>query len=457
MIIIRLDNISKMYRLYDKPHHKLKEGMFRSLFRNHKAYHREFWALKDINMEIPKGKTVGIIGQNGSGKSSLLQIIAGIIQPTTGIIDVHGRISSLLELGAGFNMEFTGMENVFMQGAILGISKRDMEKRFSSITEFADIGNFIDQPVKIYSSGMYMRLAFAVAINVDPDILLVDEALAVGDVFFQQKCFRRLRQLQEQGCTIIMVSHDMSAVTHLCDQGILLSRGRVTFSGETKEAVHRYCAEMQGGTNANNVKDSGYDHFVNSEIDIVNASPTDKIEKLLRETIYLKDKTVYGNLGAEVLAVSLYNEEDASTDQFITGEWAILRCLVKLNISSDMLTISTHIYNRMGILVFACGNGNMGVRFPSVKIGDILYCELQVQLNLGPGEYTYDITVGEYLPEDPDRGILLCRVEGLGRFYINNTIKAGIQSPFYGMVKLPMEISSLLATGKIRGNFSRKG
>src|SRR3972149_3419828 len=222
-IAISVKNISKSYKMYPSQVARLKE-VFHPF---KKVYHRDFWALRDIDMEIPRGMALGIIGQNGCGKSTLLQIICNIIQPTTGTVKVNGRISALLELGAGFNKEFTGRENVFMQGAIMGIPRKEMEERFQRIAEFADIGNFIEQPVTTYSSGMYVRLAFACAINVDPDILIIDEALAVGDAMFQRRCYRRIEDFQKSGKTIFFVSHNVGTVTRICTQAMFIDKGKV--------------------------------------------------------------------------------------------------------------------------------------------------------------------------------------------------------------------------------------
>lgn len=240
MNAVTIRNISKMYRIYDKPQLKLKEALIRKLFRTQRAYHREFWALKDINLDFPKGSTIGIIGVNGSGKSTLLQIIVGILQPTAGTVEINGRIAALLELGAGFNPEFTGRENVFMSGAIMGVSKSEMESRFDEIVTFAGLENFIDQPVKIYSSGMYIRLAFAVSINVDPDILIIDEALSVGDARFQKKCYERLDYFKKNGKTIILVTHDFEIVRTFASHAVFLKDGCVEYAGDPKETVIRY-------------------------------------------------------------------------------------------------------------------------------------------------------------------------------------------------------------------------
>ncbi len=235
-IAISVNNVSKKYRLFNSHGERFKEA----LHPFKKKYHKEFWALKDVSFEVPKGATIGIIGRNGSGKSTLLQIICSILQPTSGSVIVNGKISALLELGAGFNPEFTGRENVILNGVIKGFSKDEMKERLPLIEEFADIGEFIDQPVKIYSSGMFVRLAFAAAINIDPDILVVDEALAVGDAKFQHKCYGQFLEFQKAGKTIIFVTHDTSAIVKHCDSAILLERGKIIEIGEPKVITNYY-------------------------------------------------------------------------------------------------------------------------------------------------------------------------------------------------------------------------
>ncbi|MBD1822597.1 ABC transporter ATP-binding protein [Cyanobacteria bacterium FACHB-DQ100] len=238
-IAISLKNVSKCYKRYARPVDRLKEILLPG-----KSRAESFWAIRDIDLDISKGETVGIVGQNGAGKSTLLQVITQTLTPTTGSLRVNGRISALLELGSGFNPEFTGRQNVFFNGRILGLSQAEIEERFDRITGFADIGDFIDQPVKTYSSGMFIRLAFAVAVNTDPDILIVDEALAVGDVFFQQKCFTRLRELQESGVTLLFVSHDSGAVCKLCDRAILIEHGKVVLDATPRQVVDLYEAKL---------------------------------------------------------------------------------------------------------------------------------------------------------------------------------------------------------------------
>src|SRR5690349_16399189 len=218
-VALRVRDVSKMYRIYDNPQDRLKRMLFR---RRRDSYGHEFWALRDVSFEVKKGQAIGVLGRNGSGKSTLMQIIAGTLAPTAGDVWVNGRVSALLELGSGFNPEFTGRENVFLNGAILGIPREEMERRFDDIAAFADIGEFIDQPVKMYSSGMFVRLAFAVQACLEPDVLIVDEALAVGDVFFTQKCFRRMGELIDRGTAVVLVTHDVAAVSQFCQQVMVL-------------------------------------------------------------------------------------------------------------------------------------------------------------------------------------------------------------------------------------------
>uniref|UniRef100_UPI0040578C55 ABC transporter ATP-binding protein n=1 Tax=Acetatifactor sp. TaxID=1872090 RepID=UPI0040578C55 len=233
-VAIRVSNVTKAYKIFDTPGKRFLHHMF------HTKTGRDFVALDNVSFEVKKGESFGIIGRNGSGKSTMLQILAGIIKATSGEIEVNGRIAALLELGSGFNPESTGYENIYMNAAILGVSKEDIDAKVDQIIEFADIGDFVNQPVKTYSSGMFVRLAFAVAINVDADILLIDEALAVGDVFFRQKCYKKLDQLKEEGKTIILVSHGMNEVEQFCDRVLLLNKSQMLMCGDGREAVQRY-------------------------------------------------------------------------------------------------------------------------------------------------------------------------------------------------------------------------
>lgn len=242
---IRVRGISKCYQVYARPEDRLRQALMprmqRLLRTPQRSYYRDFWALRDVSFDVRKGETLGVIGRNGSGKSTLLQLICGTLTPTSGSVEVNGRVAALLELGSGFNPEFTGQENIYMSGAVLGLTRREVDARYAAIVAFADIGDFVAQPVKTYSSGMFVRLAFAVIAHADADILVIDEALSVGDVFFGQKCMRFLRKFQETG-TVLFVSHDAAAVVNLCDSALLLDHGHLTMQGTAKEVSEAYHA-----------------------------------------------------------------------------------------------------------------------------------------------------------------------------------------------------------------------
>jgi len=235
-IAIKVSNLTKIYKLYDKPTLRLKEA----LSVTKKKYHKDFQALNDVSFEIQKGEMLGIIGKNGAGKSTILKIITGVLTPTSGTVEINGKISALLELGAGFNPEYTGIENVYLNGTMIGFTKEEMDRKIDDIIGFADIGDFINQPVKTYSSGMFARLAFAVAINVEPDILIVDEALSVGDVFFQAKCYKKLEDLKNSGKTILFVTHDMGSVMKYCNRAIIFNAGCIVAQGNPAEMIDIY-------------------------------------------------------------------------------------------------------------------------------------------------------------------------------------------------------------------------
>ncbi len=239
--IVEVKNLGKCYQIYEKPHHRLLQML---MGRMGKSFYKEFWALRDISFSIQKGKIIGILGKNGAGKSTLLQIICGTLSPTNGEVHFRGRVAALLELGSGFNPEFTGIENIYMNAQILGLTRKETDAKLQEILAFADIGDFVNQPVKTYSSGMFARLAFAVVINVDPDILIVDEALSVGDAWFQHKSMARMRQLMESGCTVLFVSHSIDAVRALCDEAIWLEQGRVKMQGSVTEVTNAYMNDV---------------------------------------------------------------------------------------------------------------------------------------------------------------------------------------------------------------------
>lgn len=258
---IQISGLKKVYKLYDKPSDRMKEA-----FGLKKGRFKEHYALNDVNMEIFQGETVGIIGTNGSGKSTILKIITGVLNQTEGQVDVHGRISALLELGAGFNMEYNGIENVYLNGTMMGFSEKEIDARLPEILKFADIGDYVYQPVKTYSSGMFVRLAFAVAINIEPEILIVDEALSVGDVFFQAKCYQKFEEFKKQGKTIVFVSHDLSSISKYCDRVYLLNQGKLLGEGSPREMIDAFKQVLVGQYEVGEEAGGSVENAINPEV-----------------------------------------------------------------------------------------------------------------------------------------------------------------------------------------------
>lgn len=380
---VSLQNISKKYRIYDKPLFKVKEAFLRTFLRSSKAFHREFWALRDITFDIPSGETIGLIGPNGSGKSTLLQIIAGILQPTMGTLEVKGRVAALLELGAGFNREFTGRENVFMNGAIMGIKRKEMEKRYDDIVSFADIGRFIDQPVKTYSSGMYVRLAFATAINVDPDILVIDEALAVGDIIFQNRCYRKIEEFQKTGKTIILVSHDMTTIKKFCNRSILLDRGSIVRTGRPNDVVNYYyklIAEREEEY-LNQLKQECYNKFNRENSASVNLTENDGVR--------------YGAGDARIVDFQLLNQEEKPVDVITTGEIFTIRSKALFLRDVEEPVMGMLIKTLEGIDIVGASTIEVDKPIGHIKEGTIVTMEFTQKNRLVSGVYTMSVGVSE--------------------------------------------------------------
>ncbi|TEB16175.1 Teichoic acids export ATP-binding protein TagH [Pelotomaculum sp. FP] len=376
---IVVDNISKSYQIYDNSKDRLKQ----MILRGYKKYYREFWALQNISFEVNKGETVGIIGRNGSGKSTLLQIIAGILTPTTGSISVHGRVAALLELGSGFDPEYTGRENVFINGNILGISHREMEERFEEIQAFADIGDFIDQPVKTYSSGMIVRLAFAVQACVDPEILIIDEALAVGDILFQKRCFSRMKTLAEKGTTLLFVTHDIELVRTLTSRAILLEGGQIVKEGPSAEVVLEYRRRMHKEESAYYQRLLGTPTTVQENNVAVEMSGSDKVclNNLENEDL------AFGDKDAVILDIKVADAAGETCSIFYPGDEVKIRIKCKTIKSCSNLNIGLRIRNKTGIKICSWGSLNQDIAIWSGRAG-------------GKPFWTEDVAAGTILVAD---------------------------------------------------------
>ncbi|WP_144941287.1 ABC transporter ATP-binding protein [Paenibacillus sp. 32O-W] len=312
-ITIAVKNVSKCYRIFDRPQDRLKQSFVKSK----KKYYKEFWALKEVSFEIKKGQTIGIIGRNGSGKSTILQIIAKTLTPTSGEVEINGRVAALLELGSGFNPEFTGRENIIMNCSIMGLTSAEIQERMQLIEEFAEIGDFINRPVKLYSSGMYVRLAFACAINVDPDILVIDEALAVGDMRFQLKCMDKIKEFQKQGKTILFVSHDSYSVRNICDQAIWMIDGQIYRRGDAKSIVEQYQDFMKTESkkveeiNNNNLSESNEDVLTIKNIKVIDSEGSINNVIQFKECFSIEvDYELHENTKGLVGGIAIYDSQN---------------------------------------------------------------------------------------------------------------------------------------------------
>lgn len=332
--IIEVNNIGKCYEIYAEPRDRLKQYLVEAFSRmgncQAKKYYREFWALRDVSFSIGRGETVGIIGQNGSGKSTLLQMICGTLRPTNGQVIVHGRIAALLELGAGFNPEFTGRENAYLNAAILGVSREAMESRMQDVLDFSELGDFLEQPVKTYSSGMYARLAFAVAIHVDPEILIVDEALAVGDARFTAKCMRRIKDIQAKGSSILFVSHDVGSVRTLCQRAIWINQGKLIDDGDVFPVTGRYMSYMFRDELAE--EQSAQKDAVSAPEKSVNIAEEQISDPALESA--LKPITHWGSELGIVKSAAIMDEKFATKNVFSWGE--SVKVIVEVDIPSNI-------------------------------------------------------------------------------------------------------------------------
>ncbi len=439
-IAIKVASLSKCYQIYNTPRDRLKQFILpraqRVIGKQPCQYYREFWALKDVSFEVNKGETVGIIGRNGSGKSTLLQLICGTLHPTSGRIQTHGRIAALLELGSGFNPEFTGRENVYMNAAVLGLSKEETDARFDDIVAFADIGDFIEQPVKTYSSGMYVRLAFAIQSQIEPDILIVDEALSVGDAKFQAKCFDRLSQLKENGTSILLVTHSSEQIVSHCTKAILFDRGIQVETGEPRHIVNRYMDLLFGkerinyssSTTSTHPSSTHYRHSKNLQLNFSD-------DVFASRKGYNQHEYRWGDGTASILDFHLSADSTPYPSAIASGQNIVLTVAIRFyeNLIRPILGIT--IKTKEGITVYGANSETLSTKETKDlgNKGTAAAIEVAFICRLAPGDYFISFGVAtrqgeEIIPHD--------------RRYDAIHLQIAPSTEFFGLVNLDLKLDA---------------
>ncbi len=455
--VISARGVGKRYRIYQQPPDRLKQMLLGRLGRR---YGHDFWALRGVSFDLHPGERLGVLGRNGSGKSTLLQIVAGTLAPTEGEVSVRGRVSALLELGSGFNPEFTGRESVFVNGGILGMSRHEIEERFDDIASFAEIGGFIDQPVKLYSSGMFVRLAFAVTTSLRLEVLLVDEALAVGDVFFQQKCYRRMNELRDVGCAVVLVSHSMGDIEQFCDRGLVLDRGRVLFLGTGSQAVRHYYLVEQ---NERMARIPPLHRPPSSD----DASPPTTTAWPAPESFFEISRLVQiSNQWARCTAVALCDRDHLPRQTFEQGESAYFFYEFELHHDIEVPIAGVVLQNERGVIAHGKGTLEYGTPVPrAVAAGHRVRVTQAIRLDLAVGEYTFEVGLATIKDDDHSQAarlphtelgariVRLCHLLAAGRFTVMfRTAGRPVQLLHHGVADLPGESTVSVVPGGAEQN-----
>ena len=469
-LAIEVEQVSKRYEIYAAPHDRLKQMFVPPMARAVRGlaarvglgsraaaspqFFKEFWALRDISVTVRKGETLGIIGRNGSGKSTLLQIIAGTMAPTTGRVQTRGRVAALLELGSGFNPEFTGRENVYLNSAILGMTREQTDRRLDAILAFADIGEFVDEPVKTYSSGMFVRLAFAVQAHIEAGVVLIDEALAVGDIFFRQKCYARLEQLRASGAAIVLVSHSMPDVEQFCERAILLDHGHMRFSGSSVEAAkHYYLLHQQV-------------HFTGAEEPAVRADPAASIRPEAAGWVPPRDafvdlsrKSQVSNGWARCVGVAVCNQQGEACAAFRQGDTAIFHYEFEVSRPVGAVIGGIVIASDKGIIVHGKNSWQYADAEAAVPVAHarVLFTQ-SIEMNLAMGEYTIEVGLASVTPADwanrarishdemALRHLRICHVPDAAVFSVALAMRDGVPTlTHHGIADLPGSMRSRVA------------
>ena len=427
MNAVEFQGVSKSYAIYDAPGDRLKE----LLSLNRLKRHQDFWALHDVSFQVKRGETFCIVGENGSGKSTLLQMVAGILHPTSGTVAIDGRVSALLELGAGFNPEFSGRDNVYLNGSILGLTTRQIDQRYDDIAAFAEIGSFLDQPVKTYSSGMVVRLAFAVAINVDPEILLVDEALAVGDIYFRQRCMRKVHELRQRGITILFVSHAVSDVKAIGDRVLWLDHGRMLDVGEPDRVVSKYLAAMTE-------KDSTYLRLKSAaDPQPRRGGPVQAPE--IVDTIPNIDHR-FGDGRAEIMGIAVLDEQGRNLPILEPSSRIVVRISVRATAAVALPIVGFMLRNQLGIDFSGTNTSREGYELAALQAGDVTTVDFYLEL---PELYPASFSFSPAIADGTLMGYQMCD-------WIDNAITLQMgrsEAQVYGYVHLPCRVE---VNGRIR-------
>ena len=397
-LAIEVDNVQKIYKLYDKPSDRLKEAFGFGKKTKHKLH----YALKGVSMKIYQGETVGIIGTNGSGKSTILKIITGVLNPTSGRVLVNGRISALLELGAGFNMEYNGIENVYLNGTMMGFSEKEIEAKLPEILSFADIGDYVYQPVKTYSSGMFVRLAFAVAINIEPEILIVDEALSVGDVFFQAKCYHKFEEFKKMGKTIVFVSHDLSSISKYCDRVYLLNQGNILGEGSPKAMIDTYKRVLVGqydesenaGEESENLLDD--EDLQRAAAKKADGAAKDAAEAFAEAKGQNPNALEYGTKQAQIEGFYITDDRGVPTNAILKGTMFTIHMKVRFMDPIPAPIFAFSVKNVIGVEITGTNTMIEKAFLDSVEPGDVKNVTFTQKMNLQGGEYLLSLGVTGY-------------------------------------------------------------
>jgi len=449
-LAIDVRGVSKCYHVYDKPSDRLKQATFPrlqgALGVERQKYFRDFWALRDVSFSVRAGESVGIIGRNGSGKSTLLQLICGTLAPTSGEIETNGRIAALLELGSGFNPEFSGRENVFMNGAVLGLSEEEMAERYDRIVDFSEIGDFIEQPVKTYSSGMFMRLAFAVQAHIDASIVIIDEALTVGDVFFRQKCYARLDELRASGAAILLVSHSMPDIEQYCERAVLLDQGRMKFLGSSTEAArHYYVMNQPRGSTAVPALASARPLILDPD------ESTGQVPLASDAFLSIDGIAQVGDGRASCVAVAVLDVQGQPCDSFRQGDLAVFHVEYEVGQVAGIPICGILISNERGIFVHGKNTWQYPIeQIAALEPGMRVTCRQEIALDLAPGDYVFEVGMS-VVPEGMwrHRGSIsheqmtaaeerLCHLAKVGTFTVALALRDGVSVlTHHGIADLP--------------------